>query len=104
MSAKLYLRAAARRDLAEHFGYLAEHTDMATAEKFLSHAEESFDALSVQPLLGTTLQLRHPDLDGVRKWHVKNFENILIFYLPRADGLSIVRVLHAARDWSSLLT
>ena len=38
----------------------------------------------------------------MRKWRVSGFENYLVFYLPRADGVSIVRVLHAARDWWSL--
>ena len=39
----------------------------------------------------------------MRKWRVKDFDNHLIFYLPRPDGVSIVRVLHAASDWWSLL-
>jgi toxin ParE1/3/4 len=34
---------------------------------------------------------------------VKDFDNFLIFYLPRPDGASIVRVLHASRDWWALL-
>lgn len=46
----VYQRAAARRDLVDHFVHLA-----------------------------------------------------MVFYLPRADGVSIVRVLHAARDWWGLL-
>ena len=28
---------------------------------------------------------------------------ILIFYMPPQNGVSIVRVLHAAQDWWSLL-
>jgi hypothetical protein len=32
----------------------------------------------------------------MRKWQVSGFERFLIFYLPRRDGGSIVRVLHAA--------
>ena len=31
------------------------------------------------------------------------FENFLIFYFPRPNGVSIVRVLHAAQDWWTLL-
>ena len=30
------------------------------------------------------------------------FDKHLIFYLPRSDGISVVRVLHAARDWRTL--
>lgn len=39
----------------------------------------------------------------MRKWRVPDFENFLIFYLPRRDGISVVRVLYAAQDWWSLL-
>jgi len=39
----------------------------------------------------------------MRKWHVPDFENFLVFYLPRRDGISVVRVLYAAQDWWSLL-
>lgn len=100
---KVYQRAVARRDLVEHFVYLAENADLEIAERFLTNAEASFNDLAGQPMIGAPLTLRHPDLAGLRKWRVNNFENSLIFYLPRPDGVSIVRVLHAARDWWSLL-
>ena len=29
----------------------------------------------------------------------EDFEYILLFYLPRPVGASIVRVMHAAQDW-----
>ena len=76
---------------------------MDTAERFLANAEVSFNDLAGQPMIGTPLTLRHPGLAGMRKWRVKDFDNHLIFYQPRPDGVSIVRVLHAARDWWSLL-
>jgi toxin ParE1/3/4 len=53
--------------------------------------------------MGAPLTLRHPDLGGLRKWRVKGFDNHMIFYMPRQDGVSIVRVLHASRDWWGLL-
>lgn len=33
---------------------------------------------------------------------MKDFNHHLVFYQPRPDGVSIVRVLHAASDWLSL--
>jgi toxin ParE1/3/4 len=54
-------------------------------------------------LIGALLTLRHPNLAGIRKWRIKDFDHHLIFYTPHPDGVSIVRVLHAARDWWSLL-
>jgi toxin ParE1/3/4 len=99
----VYQRAAARRDLVEHFVYLAENAGLDAADRFLANAEASFTDLARQPLIGAPLKLRAPELAGLRKWRVKGFDNHLIFYFPRGDGVSILRVLHAARDWWSLL-
>lgn len=99
----VYQRAAARRDLVEQFVYLAEQAGLDTAERFLTNAEASFNDLARQPMIGAPLTLRHPNLAGIRKWHIKDFEHHLIFYTPHPDGVSIVRILHAARDWWSLL-
>lgn len=54
-------------------------------------------------MMGAPLALRRPELHGMRKWQVKEFDDILIFYMPRPDGISVVRVLHAAQDWWTLL-
>ena len=43
---KVYQRAAARRDLVDHFVYLAENADLGTAERFLTNAEASFNDLA----------------------------------------------------------
>jgi toxin ParE1/3/4 len=101
--AAVHQRASAKRDLVEHFVYLAEHAGIETAERYLSNADESFSELSRHPGMGVALSLHHPKLSGLRKWRVSGFEKFLIFYLPHPDGVSIVRVLHAAQDWWNLL-
>jgi toxin ParE1/3/4 len=40
---------------------------------------------------------------GIHKWRVDEFDNFLIFYTPRPDGIAVVRVLHAARYWWGVL-
>ena len=99
---KVYQREAARRDLVEHFVYLAENASLDTAERFLAQAEASYDDVAGQPKMGAPLTLKSPELTGLRKWRVKDFDNFLIFYMPRPDGVSIVRVLYATRDWWGL--
>ena len=99
----IYRREAARRDLVEQFVYLAENAGLQVAERFLSNAETSFAGLAEHPLIGAPLHLKHSELVGLRKWRVKDFDNHLIFYQPREDGVSIVRVLHGASDWWTLL-
>ena len=97
------LREAARRDLVEHFVYFAENAGLDVADRFLGCAESSFNDLARQPMMGAPLTLKRADLANIRKWRVKDFDNHLVFYEPRPDGVSIVRVLHAASDWWSLL-
>jgi toxin ParE1/3/4 len=96
-------REAARRDLVEHFVYLEEQAGLDLAERFLSHAQVSFEELARQPMICAPLPHAQPDLSGIRKWRVKGFDRHLIFYQPTSDGISIVRVLHAASDWWNLL-
>jgi toxin ParE1/3/4 len=86
-----------------HYVYLFENAGEVVADRFLSHAEASFDAWADQPMMGAPLTSCHPALAGMRKWGIKDFDNYLIFYLPRPDGVSIVRVLHGSRDWWRLL-
>lgn len=100
---KVHIRAAARRDLVEHFVYPAENAGLNLADQFLAKSEASFGDIALQPGIGSPLSLRPLELAGMRKWRVREFEKFLIFYLPRHNGVSIVRVLHASQDWWSVL-
>jgi toxin ParE1/3/4 len=100
---EIFRQQAALDDLVDHFVFLAENADIDTAERFLANAEAAFDGLARQPMIGSPLTLKHPDLAGMRKWRIKGFDNHLIFYTPAPGGVSIVRVLHASRDWWRLL-
>lgn len=101
--AAVYRRPAARSDLIAHYAYLTENAGDTTADRFLNNAEVSFNDLAKQPTMGAPLMLRRSELAGMRKWRVREFDNHLIFYMPHREGISIVRVLHAAQDWWALL-
>ena len=94
--------SAAKRDLVRHYIYLFDNAGLEVAERLLLQTEKSFVSLSRHPKMGIELQVRRPQLAGVRKWPVKGFENFLIFYRPQAKGISIVRVLHGSQDWWTL--
>jgi plasmid stabilization system protein ParE len=49
---QVYKRAAARRDLIEHYVYLAENADEETADRFLTEAEQTFVELARRPEIG----------------------------------------------------
>ena len=61
------LREAARRDLVEHYVYLAENAGLEVAERFLTNAAASFNDLALQPDMGGPLTLKPRDLANVRK-------------------------------------
>jgi toxin ParE1/3/4 len=96
---RIYQRPAAQRDLIEHFVYLAENADESIADRFLESAQDTFAQLAQAPLMGSPVAIKTAELAYLRKWRVKNFEKFLIFYSTLPDGVSIVRVLHAAQDW-----
>lgn len=96
-------RESARLDLVEHYMYLAENASADVADRFLRNAEATFKDLAQQPKLGSPLTLKHPDLAAIRKWRIQGFDNHLVFYQPQPDGVAVVRVLHAASNWWSLL-
>ena len=100
---KVYIRTAARSDLMGHYMYLAENANLDTAERFMLTAEISFSKLLAHPFIGAPIILRNPALVGLRKWPIKDFNQALIFYLPRNSDITIIRVLNASRDWWSLL-
>ncbi|MDR3419216.1 MAG: type II toxin-antitoxin system RelE/ParE family toxin [Nevskia sp.] len=100
---RVYKRGTAELDLEEHYLYLAENAGANIADRFLGNAEASFADLAGQPGIGSPMHLRNSELASLRKWRVNDFEKFLIFYLPRPDGVFILRVLHSAQDWWSIL-
>ena len=100
--ARCFLREAAANDLDGLAAYIQKDRPQA-AIRFLEAAQETFESLARTPELGGTLELCNPRLSGMRVWQIKGFKSILVFYRPLSGGVEIVRVLHAARDFASLL-
>jgi toxin ParE1/3/4 len=96
---QVFKRKSALNDLVEHYVYLSEAADDATADRLLQNAETTFQDLAAQPNMGARVASRRPELVGLRRWRVREFDRHLIFYFPRPDGVTILRVLHAHQDW-----
>jgi toxin ParE1/3/4 len=59
--------------------------------------------LLATPKAGVRCGFSKPALRTLRRWPLKGFENWLIFYHPKRDGVEIVRVVHGAGDIAALL-
>lgn len=101
MKRKVVVTAEAREDIIEQYYYFAEQSQP-VADRFWIAADATFLKLARRPM-GEQLKPRNVGLKGLRLWHVDGFDNHLIFYVTTSDAIEIIRVLHAARDWMSIL-
>jgi toxin ParE1/3/4 len=92
-------RPEAKRDLVEHATHLKAEAGDDLAMRFLDSARDSFAAFGDPPQIGACAGSRNPAFAEMRKWRVADFANYLIFYLPLADSVDILRVLHGAQSW-----
>ena len=90
--AKVLYTDSARTDLLEAWLFISEDSPLA-ADRVLDIIEREAETLSLQPLMGRA----RPELaEDVRSWPTSTA--YVLFYLPAGDGITVVRVLHHARD------
>ena len=95
-------RSVAEQDLEEAAVYIGQN-GVPVAKRFLHAADRAFDLLASMPGIGALFPLANPSLQGLRHHSIKGFPKHIIFYLPTADGIEVVRVLHGARNIADLL-
>lgn len=98
MSRAPAFRPRARLDLLEQFLYLADQATATVAERYFMAVNQTCARLAKQPLSGTPYDSGVARLKGMRRVPVSGFTAFLIFYIPRARSIEVIRVLHGARD------
>lgn len=90
--ARVLLAQRAQVDLLEAWLYIAEDSPLA-ADRVLDLIDEEAHTLLRQPLMGRA----RPELaDGLRSWPTST--PYVLFYLADDEGITVLRVLHHARD------
>lgn len=80
---------SAQTDLLEAWLFIAEE-NLNAADRVLDTIEQEAKVL---PLMGRT----RPDLtEDIRSWPTST--SYILFYVAEADGITVIRVLHHARD------
>ncbi len=91
MSAVMFAQSA-QTDLLEAWVYIAEENQDA-ADDALDQIDREAETLARQPLMGRA----RPELgSGVRSWPTST--PYILFYLAETSGITVLRVLHHARD------
>ena len=98
----LHIQPSADADIDEQVLYLAEHAGESIARRFLAAVEHTCERIALFPGLGKRAELQQQRLRDVRWASVIGFRNHLIYYSSTNTEVSVLRVLHAARDRSDL--
>lgn len=99
----IVVRASARREIKSHGVYLEEQSGTEVADRFLVAVKDTLESLASMPKMGALCGFQRKALRRVRRWPVKGFENWLIFYQPKQNGIEVVHLIHGARDIEGLL-
>lgn len=98
---KAIISPLARRDLLDIWEFIARDK-IDAADRLHQAAFLAFDRLAAMDEIGTIRQFNNPALADLRFWPIPGFPRYLIFYRPSRGGVEIVRVLHAARDITTI--
>jgi toxin ParE1/3/4 len=87
----------AQIDLAEIWDFIAEDCE-GKADSFIDTLDDKFNLLAHNPFIG---RARNELAENLRSLSVGRY---VIFYLVRAEGIEVVRVLHGARDLDAIFS
>jgi toxin ParE1/3/4 len=88
---RIVRRPLAAADVDEIWDYIAEDSSE-QSDAWVDRLDAKPRVLATQPMMGRTREELAPGL------HSLTFGRYVIFYLPLADGIDVVRILHSARD------
>lgn len=93
------LTEIAEDELREILAFIADRDGAGRADHVLSHFFDAFETLASSPGIGHLKQRLTGDT--LRWWPVFRF---LVIYDPVAEPLTVMRILHGARDLDSLFS
>jgi plasmid stabilization system protein ParE len=92
--------ALAEEDLDQIEDYIAAHDPAAAARVRAAIVQQSLQ-LGNAPEKGTALKApRSKQEIGVRLWPVSRYRNYLVLYRIESERIRVLRILHAAQDWT----
>jgi plasmid stabilization system protein ParE len=94
---QVFLALSAKTDLLEAWSYIADQS-VDAADHVLDVIDKEAQTLALQPLMGRARPDLHPD---IRYGPTSSSYNL--YYTVSSLGVTVVRVLHQARDVNSRL-
>jgi len=101
MKRSLVILPLAHSDLYEIGLYLSERS-LEVSKRFTRAVNRSIQFLLKALRSGERRSYSNPEYAGMRVWQVSDFSNYLIFYRADETTLTVVRVIHGARDYDTM--
>jgi toxin ParE1/3/4 len=95
---RFYLKPAARADLVGIWSYGAETWGMAQADSYARGLNRTFGTLAEMPRMGRAYTRATPPV------RIHPVRQHLVIYTEDAEGITILRILGGAQDWSVILS
>jgi toxin ParE1/3/4 len=95
-SPRYHVRPSAADDIVAIFQTIDQNQPTA-ADRFVAELDRTFELLATMPRLGTVRRVSGR-LKGLRSWPLTSVGPYVIFYIPRSDGIDVIRIIHGARD------
>jgi toxin ParE1/3/4 len=90
-------------DVLEIAEYLARQSSLAAANRFVNAAQRTMERLARMPGIGNRWEDDDPELANVRVCPISRYRKYLVFYRPIEGGIEVLRILHGARDITTIL-
>lgn len=100
---KLILSDAAVFDILDQASWYREREGSALALRWERALTLSLLQLTSNPLIGALCRFKAPELQGIRRLSVRGFPKYLVFYRTFRNKVTVLRIVHGARDLESLL-
>jgi toxin ParE1/3/4 len=84
-------RPEAETDILEIWDFIADDS-VREADRWIDRLDEKLSLWATQPMIGRSRDELAPDLLSMP------FGRYVVFFMPLADGVDVVRVLHSSRD------
>ena len=99
---KIVLTDTAVSDILEQAAWYEEKSGLRLARRWEEAVTSVLLRIVTSPVAGAPCAFKAPDLLGVRRTPVPRFPKHLVFYRFRNDELTVLRIVHGARDLESL--
>ena len=100
---KRFIQEAARTDILGQYQHYLNLGISEVAERFLVAVNEAIDAVVAMPDAGAPKHFENPQLEGLRTWPIKGFDEFRVYYITNPKTIIVVRILHGKRDVQSIM-